>query len=78
MTTHNDRKRAAPSHPDADAVGDHLVIDKREMVPGDHPEPHRRHGGDWYLETYFRCIRCGEQRLRKDDFPEECSERDWD
>lgn len=78
MTTHNDEPRAAPTQPDPDVVGDHLVIDKREFVPGEHPDPHRRHGGDWHFETYFRCIRCGEQRRRKGAFPDECADLDAD
>lgn len=73
MTSHDDERRAAPPRPAPEPVGDHLVIDKREWVPGRHPEPHRRHGQREYLETYFRCIRCGEQRLRKREFPEACA-----
>jgi len=61
------------SHPDAEQVGPHLVIDKAEWVPGKHPDPHRRHGGQTeYLERYFRCIQCEVEVLSKRDLPKEC------
>jgi hypothetical protein len=72
MTTHPDQPKAAPSQPDPDVVGEHLVVDKREWVPGEHPDPHRRRGGRWYLETYFRCVRCADERLSTREFREEC------
>lgn len=73
MTTHDNERRAAPSEPAPDQVGDHLVIDKREWIPGHHPDPHRRNGERGYFETFFRCVRCGEQRLHKRQFPDECT-----
>lgn len=68
------RKRASsPQHPDAERVGQHLVIDKTEWVPGEHPEPHRRSPGQsQYLERYIRCIRCGCEALSKRDLPDDC------
>jgi len=74
MSTHtNEQTSPAPSYPDADPVGSHLVIDRTEWVPGKDPDPHRRHDGQRaYRETYFRCIKCGEERLSKRDFPEQC------
>jgi hypothetical protein len=69
----NDVRASAPEYPDADQVGDHLVIDKTEWVPGPHPESHRRtEGGPEYREQYLRCIRCGVEVLRERDFPEDC------
>jgi hypothetical protein len=60
-------------HPDAETVGDHLVIDKTEWVPGKHPEPHRRREGQTeYLEGYLRCIQCGVEVLSKRDLPQTC------
>lgn len=68
-----DRTSPAPAFPDAEYVGDHLVIDKTEWVPGEHPEPHRREDGQpGYPETYLRCLRCGAERLSRADFPETC------
>lgn len=67
-------RSSSPSHPDAEPVGSHLVIDKTEWVPGYDPEPHRREAGQpAYPESYFRCIRCGAERLRKEDLPDECA-----
>jgi hypothetical protein len=68
-----EKRSADPTYPDARYVGPHLVIDKTEWVPGAHPEPHRREDGQTeYAESYFRCIRCGAERLSERDFPEEC------
>lgn len=64
---------AAPSYPDARPVGAHLLIDKTEWVPGRHPETHLGYEGQrGYTETYYRCIRCGTERLTERAFPEEC------
>lgn len=61
------------SFPDAEYVGEHLVIDKAEWVPGKHPYPHRRYKGQTeYLEKYIRCIQCGVEVLNGGDFPDEC------
>ena len=66
-------KSAADRYPDATYVGDHLVVDRTEWVPGEHPDPHlRRAGQETYLEAYLRCLRCGEERLREADFPPTC------
>jgi hypothetical protein len=60
-------------HPDAEPVGNHLVIDKTQWCPGLHPDPHRRHEGQTeYLERYLRCIQCGVEVLSEGDLPEEC------
>jgi hypothetical protein len=60
-------------YPNAERVGPHLVIDKTEWVPGKHPDPHQRHEGQTeYLERYLRCVQCGVEVLREDDFPETC------
>jgi hypothetical protein len=69
----HDRTSAAPSFPDAEYVGPHLIIDKTEWVPGENPEPHLREDGQTtYAERYLRCLRCGAERLHRDEFPEEC------
>lgn len=69
----HDRKSASPTFPDAEYVGDHLIIDKTEWVPGRNPEPHLREDGQTtYPERYLRCLRCGAERLHRDEFPEEC------
>jgi len=61
------------SHPDAEQIGPHLVIDKTEWVPGKHPDPHRRHEGQThYRERYLRCLQCGVEVLSKRDLPESC------
>lgn len=68
-----DRRPAAPSYPDAESVGQHLVIDRTEWVPGSDPEHHRRYDGQRvYRESYFRCIKCGIECVSKRDFPPEC------
>jgi len=60
-------------HPDAEQVGPHLVIDKTEWVPGEHPDPHLRCDGQTeYLERYLRYVQCGIEVLSKDDLPETC------
>jgi len=59
--------------PDARHVDAHLVIDRREWVPGKHPDPQRRHEGQTeYLERYFHCIDCGVEVVSKRDLPIEC------
>jgi hypothetical protein len=69
----NERKSAAPTFPDAEYVGPHLIVDKTEWVPGGHPEPHLREDGQTtYPERYLHCLRCGAERLRRDEFPAEC------
>ncbi|MFC7143019.1 hypothetical protein ACFQMA_25300 [Halosimplex aquaticum] len=75
MSTHNSTVRSvAPSYPDAEPVGPHLVIDKTEWVPGRHPESHRGHAGQrGYRESFYRCVVCGAERLSKRDLPEECA-----
>lgn len=74
MSTHtNNPKSTAPTYPDAEPVGPHLVVDKTEWVPGKDPEPHRRYDGQRaYRERYYRCLKCGEERLATADFPEQC------
>ena len=60
-------------YPDAEHVGPHLVIDKTQWCPGPNPDPHRRHKEQTeYLERYLRCVQCGVEVLREDDFPETC------
>ncbi|PSP65733.1 hypothetical protein BRC79_08425 [Halobacteriales archaeon QH_8_67_27] len=61
MSTHNSTVRSvAPSYPDAEPVGSHLVIDKTEWVPGRHPESHRGH------------VKCDAERLTRRELPQEC------
>jgi hypothetical protein len=74
MSTHkNESTSPTPTYPNAHPVGHHLLIDKTEWVPGPHPEPHRRSAGQrTYPESYFRCIKCGEERLSKRRFPDSC------
>lgn len=68
-----ERKSPAPTFPGAEYVGEHLVIDKTELVPGAHPDPHLREDGQTtYPDRYFRCIHCGAERLRRRDLPAEC------
>jgi hypothetical protein len=60
-------------HPDAETVGNHLVIDKTQWCPGPHPDPHRRHEGQTeYLEEYIQCLRCKVSALSKRDLTETC------
>lgn len=69
----HERKSAAPTYPDAEYVGPHLIVDKTQWVPGGNPDPHLRSDGQTtYPERYLRCIRCGAERLRRRDFPDEC------
>jgi hypothetical protein len=74
MGTHNNETTStAPTYPDAYPVDQHLVIDKTEWVPGPNPEPHLGHDRQRaHRESYYRCIKCGEERQAKRDFPEEC------
>lgn len=68
-----DIRSAADRFPEATPADPHVVIDKREWVPGEHPEPHRREQGQQaYMETYVRCLRCGAEALREEDLPPEC------
>lgn len=54
-------------------VGEHVVIEQSEVVPGEHPEPHlRTEGQTQYLETYLKCVHCDIEVLRRRDFPETC------
>lgn len=72
----SDRREKSVTHsqPDAERVGEHLVIDKTEWAPGEHPDPHRRHGGQTrYLERYLRCIRCGVEALTEQALPDDCN-----
>lgn len=82
MSTHNHTRRrdrhqpraAAPSYPDARAVGPHLVIDRTEWVPGHNPETHLAHDGQrGYAESYYRCLRCGAERQSTSGFPPACA-----
>lgn len=74
MSTHmRDRKSSSPSYPDAAYVGDHLVVDRTDWVPGAHPDPHLRDPARaGYPESYVRCIRCEAEALHPDDLPENC------
>lgn len=66
-------KSAAPSHPDARAVGEHLVVDKSEWVPGRNPERQLGYDGQrGYAEAYLRCIQCGAERQSERGFPPDC------
>ena len=59
--------------PDAKRIGDHLVIDRREWVPGYNPDPQLRYEGQTeYLEHFYRCIQCEVECVRKRDFPPTC------
>lgn len=75
----SDERSSAPNFPDAeytnaeDGETPHLVIDREEWVPGEHPDPHLREPGQReYLESFYRCIRCGAEAMRKRDLPETC------
>lgn len=71
--SHDGGFAAAPSYPDARPVGAHLLIDKTQWVPGRHPETHLGYEDQrGYTESYYRCIRCGAERLTERAFPEEC------
>lgn len=66
-------KSSAPRFPDAEYVGPHLVIDKTEWIPEARPESHRpEEERTAHADSYFRCIRCGAERLHKHEFPDEC------
>lgn len=68
-----EKESSAPTDPNVQPVGPHLVTDKTDWIPGADPEPHLRESGQTeYAESYFRCIRCGRERLRLTDFPGEC------
>ena len=74
MSTHtNEQQSTAPAYPDPEPVGSHLVIDRTEWVPGPHPERHLRYDGQRaYRDTFYRCVKCGEERQTKRDFPGRC------
>lgn len=58
---------------DVKGVGEHLITEEAEFVPGKHPEPSRRHKGQTkYLERYLRCIKCDIEVLSERDLPEGC------
>ena len=61
-------------YPDAESVGNHLVIDKTQWCPGPHPD-HQSGTQTEYLERYLRCIQCGVEVLSQRDLPEECDAR---
>jgi len=70
----NQTRVTIPEYPEASTVDSHLVIDKREWVPGEHPAPHlREQGQQAYMETYVRCLRCGAEALRHKDLPPDCT-----
>jgi hypothetical protein len=72
-TTRGLERLSDNSYPDAQRVGAHLVIDKKDWVPGKHPEPHlREEGQTGYWESYLKCIDCGVEVLSKRDLPESC------
>ena len=58
---------------DVTDVGEHLITEEAELVPGKHPDPRRCHEGQTeYLERYLRCTKCDVEVLSERDFPEEC------
>lgn len=58
---------------DVKDVGEHLITEEAELVPGKHPDPSRRHEGQTeYLERYLHCIECDLEVLNERDLPEEC------
>jgi hypothetical protein len=64
---------SARDHPEARYVNAHLVIDRREWVPGKHPNPEQRYEEQTeYLDQYFQCIRCGIAVQNESDLPVEC------
>jgi predicted nucleic acid-binding Zn finger protein len=64
---------SARNHPEARHVDAHLVVDRREWVPGKHPDPEQRYEAQTeYLDTYLQCIRCGIEVQNKSDLPVEC------
>ena len=67
------KRASAQQHPDAEQVGSHLIIDKTEWIPGQHPDPHRGHPEQTeYLEHFYRCTLCGVEVLQKRDLPNSC------
>jgi hypothetical protein len=59
---------------EAREIGDHLIIEDADWVPGKHPDPNRRREDQTeYLERYLRCIQCGVEVLSQHDLPEECN-----
>ena len=68
-----DKRASAPQYADAEHVGEHLVIETSEWVPGQNPEPHQGHPEQTeYLEHFYRCIICGVEVLQERDLPESC------
>lgn len=58
---------------DVTDVGEHLITEEAELVPGKHPDPSRRHEDQTeYLERYLRCIKCDVEVLSERDLPGEC------
>jgi hypothetical protein len=58
---------------DVKNVGEHLITEDADLVPGKHPDPSRRHEGQTeYLERYLRCTKCDVEVLSERDLPEEC------
>jgi len=63
----------APNHPDAKHVDAHLVVERQEWIPGEHPNPDRGHDGQTeYLERYLHCLRCEIEVIDERDLPVEC------
>lgn len=61
---------SAPDYPDAEHVGEHLIIEASEWVPGKHPDPSQRHPQQSeYLENFYRCLLCRVEVMRKRDLP---------
>jgi hypothetical protein len=68
------KRASAPDHPEAERIGEHLVIDKAEWVPGEHPESHRGHEGQTaYRESFIKCLRCRVEVMHEDALPETCT-----
>lgn len=73
MSRNEQARRSEVSFPDAKRVGEHLVIEKTQWVPGARPEscaaPRPRDG---YVEGYFYCLQCGAERLSRREFAGVC------
>ena len=69
----NGIRASAPNHPDPEHVGQHLVIETQQWVPGQDPEEGRSHPTQTeYLERFYRCIQCDVEVMRKRDLPGNC------
>ena len=67
------QRSSAPSYPNAEREGSHLIIRAEQWCPGPHPEPHLRHDQQTgYWESLWRCLRCEKEALQRADFPEDC------